>query len=547
MTRKILGFHFVLVIAFTVAAQQPTVPTGGVVSAASLLPSGAPGANVAPGGIVAIFGSNLGPTPPAGLTGPLPLPTNLGGTTVTIGGLAASLYFSSATQVNAQVPYGLTAGPQQVVVTRAGLSSNPINVTVAATAPAIFTQNSNGRGPGAVQNFVTTGAYPLNVYAAAIVPGGTLIAYGTGGGTLTAPGPATGFACNNQPFTLTATATIGGVNAPVTFAGCPAGFAGLDQYNISVPATIPDGCYLPLQVFLNGVGSNIVTVSVARNGNCNSATTGTQGFAAGVSSGLAILSRLTATIPGLPSLSASSFTATFAKAGPLGSADGSGYPPAGGGCVVEVYRVADPNSLPTVGLPNSAGGTILDAGTLNLTSPSGQAQAIPKGTGGTYSITPSFTGGGFTITTGNWALRGTGGTGANSVGAFGPVNLNIATLFTVTSFGFNATAFSQSQPLTMTWTCPDPSGEVIASISSVNTTTSIFGGAVCTASCSAGTLTVPVSILKQMPASTTGNAQILLFYTPAFQNAPKITASGLDFGYFVYSDIGVSTGLTMSP
>jgi len=45
-------------------------------------------------------------------------PTNVGGTTVTIGGLPAFNRLRQSRQVNAQVPSGVGTGPQPVVVTR---------------------------------------------------------------------------------------------------------------------------------------------------------------------------------------------------------------------------------------------------------------------------------------------------------------------------------------------------------------------------------------------------------------------------------------------
>ena len=78
------------------------------------------------------------------------------------------------------------------------------------------------------------------------LPGGGAIA-----GLLT-----TGIACAGGSFTATlVSATIAGINATVNYAGCSPTYVGLDQWNIVVPAGVPDGCYLPLQVTESGVSS----------------------------------------------------------------------------------------------------------------------------------------------------------------------------------------------------------------------------------------------------------------------------------------------------
>ena len=89
-------------------AQVPVVFEGGVVNGASFRPSNAPGGAVAQGSLVSIFGSNLATATGGAVT--VPLPTVIFGTRVTIGGQAASLFFVSAGQINAQVPWGAPTG-----------------------------------------------------------------------------------------------------------------------------------------------------------------------------------------------------------------------------------------------------------------------------------------------------------------------------------------------------------------------------------------------------------------------------------------------------
>jgi Insertion element 4 transposase N-terminal len=93
----------------------PSISAGGVVSAIAYGEFSA----VAPGSYMEIYGANLAstarPWAASDFTGPN-APTQLSGTSVTMGGQSAFVSYISPTQVNAQVPSNVTPGPQQVVV-----------------------------------------------------------------------------------------------------------------------------------------------------------------------------------------------------------------------------------------------------------------------------------------------------------------------------------------------------------------------------------------------------------------------------------------------
>ena len=118
------------------AAASTAIP---VIGAATSNPDGTL-KTLAPGEIFTIYGTNLAKFR-SDLNGFYllnSLPAGLNGVTVTVGGIAAPLYFVSPLQINAQVPFNVAAGPQQVVVKTTSGSSTASTVTIAATAPAIY-------------------------------------------------------------------------------------------------------------------------------------------------------------------------------------------------------------------------------------------------------------------------------------------------------------------------------------------------------------------------------------------------------------------------
>ncbi len=102
---------------------------------------------IAPGEIVVIYGSGLGPTQLAapvvnGSSGPL----QFNGVVVLVNGTPAPIVYVSAKQVSAIVPAGVTGPVAQVAVQYLGVSGKSVAVQVAAAAPAFFTLDSSGSG-----------------------------------------------------------------------------------------------------------------------------------------------------------------------------------------------------------------------------------------------------------------------------------------------------------------------------------------------------------------------------------------------------------------
>ena len=230
----------------TVTPPVPAIGVGGITDGASFQ------TKVSPGTLATIFGTNLASTT-ASPTSPPPLPTSLGSVSVTVNGVLAPLIYASAIQINFQVPFETVSGTATVIVTNSVTGSSlPASVTVQDTAPGVFTYPETPTVHAVVQNFDAT----LNATATPALPGQAIVVYFTGGGLVTNP-PATGAAASLTTLSYASatpvSATIGGVTAPVAFAGLTPGFVGLYQMNLTVP-TLAAGDY-PLVITLGAAGS----------------------------------------------------------------------------------------------------------------------------------------------------------------------------------------------------------------------------------------------------------------------------------------------------
>ena len=211
----------------TLGSALPTPSPQAVVNAASYQST-----FVAPGGLVSIFGTQLANQTSVG-SGP-PFSTDVAGTQVLVGGQPLPLRYVSANQINAQVPFGLDVDTQlDLVVQRGATLSQSAKLVVAASQPAIYTQDQSGTGPGAITDAVT---FVLNTTATPAKAGDTIAVFGNGLGAVNAP-DAFGLLWTSNPVT----ATIGGKAAQVTFSGLAPGYPDLYQVNVAVPSGVGSG------------------------------------------------------------------------------------------------------------------------------------------------------------------------------------------------------------------------------------------------------------------------------------------------------------------
>jgi uncharacterized protein (TIGR03437 family) len=209
------------------ASAAPSVNANGVVSAASYQ------SPVGEGQLVSIFGQNLtagGPYQAAGF----PLPYTLGGTQVFFGGLPCAIVYASPEQINAQIPYGISAGTVSLYVQENNTPGPPVSVTTVALAPALVTASATGTGPGAILHAdygPVTAARPATV-------GETVLIFATGLGQTTPQASIGAPAPLNSQTVATVTVMIGGKNAPASYSGLAPGFAGLYQINAVIPSPL---------------------------------------------------------------------------------------------------------------------------------------------------------------------------------------------------------------------------------------------------------------------------------------------------------------------
>jgi uncharacterized protein (TIGR03437 family) len=215
------------------------------------------GAPLAPGTIAQIYGENLAAQ--TAVATAIPLPTSIGGTSVLIGGIAAPLYFVSAGQINAQVPFDLDPTQQyQILVQANGALTTPDTVQMSQATPglaafpdgALIAQHQDGT---------------LVSPTAPAKPGEYLVTYLAGmGGTDNAV--VTGAASPSSPLARPSFApslTLDGKPLPILFAGLTPGLVGLYQMNFQLPDDTPAGT-LRLTVSQSGTSSNVTELPVQR-------------------------------------------------------------------------------------------------------------------------------------------------------------------------------------------------------------------------------------------------------------------------------------------
>jgi uncharacterized protein (TIGR03437 family) len=174
---------------------------------------------------------------------------------------AVSQIYRCGNGLNLQVPWELQGmSTTSVTVTGNSIGTELESVPVALSDPGIFSLGAPQGGQGAIEN--VAGAV-VNANSPAH-PGDYILIFATGLGAVT-PSPPTGVAAIASPLSrlyVYPTATIGGVPAPVYFAGLAPGFVGLYQVNVQVPPGVAPGDAVPVVLSVGTTASNTVTIAV---------------------------------------------------------------------------------------------------------------------------------------------------------------------------------------------------------------------------------------------------------------------------------------------
>jgi len=221
-----------------VADSRPRILPDCVVNAASYV-----GGGVAPGEIVTILGSAMGPSDlvPLQITGDR-LETTLAGARILFNGAPAPLLYVSDKQSSAIVPYAVAGQPSvDVQVEYQGVQSDVVTVPVLPSRPGIFSLDGSGQGLLAILNEDGSVNSPSNPAAR----GSIVTIYATGGGERD-PAVADGqilsdvLPRSSLPIFLTfdngdeVSGTSAGGQA-LFAGGSPGSVAGLLQLNVRVP------------------------------------------------------------------------------------------------------------------------------------------------------------------------------------------------------------------------------------------------------------------------------------------------------------------------
>ncbi len=212
----------------------PRLGAAGVVTAASFVPG------MTAGSLETAFAAGVLDDPGVVTAAGIPVATSLGGISVTVNGVAAPILAianqNGQEQINFQAPFEIRGRPSaQVVVTRNGQSSAPVNVAVMEVLPGIYTLD--GANAVAVHN----ADFSLVTPGRPLVAGEFAFVYASGLGQA-ANEPATGAASpESAPVGAAVRVILGGIPCEVQFAGLAPGLVGVYQVNFRVPAGVASG------------------------------------------------------------------------------------------------------------------------------------------------------------------------------------------------------------------------------------------------------------------------------------------------------------------
>jgi uncharacterized protein (TIGR03437 family) len=488
------------------------------------IPAGFPSYGIAPSSIFVVVGTGLAdPGTPvlqdSTQAGGIPLSLNGASISLTVNGVTThpGIYYTSPTQIAAVLPTSTPVGTGALTVTYNGVASNAATIVVVPAALGINTYNTNS---GVATDAST---YALLTYTNSGTPGEIITLWTTGLGA--------DLADSDVSYTKTPHAVntplqiyVGGIPATILYQGS-AGYPGVNQINITIPASAPNGCWISLAAVSGGVLSNFATLPINSGGGvCVDSVDGLTGDQLAPSSPKSLRTGLVAIQANtrknvLTNTAGGTFEAYTGLYSP-------NSPVSPGGCIVDYLKPATIGSI-----------TGLDPGTITVTGPNGLSLTLPPsqlGIKGMFGATLSATA--IPETGGTFTFKGSGGA---DVGPFTALVDFSNSLLNWTNPEV-ATNIDRSQNLKVTWTGGNAGSYVfvtgVSTSKATSTAPSVTLGFTCLVNASDGQVTVPSYILSALPPGTGGIGVQNDIYS-------NFSASGLDITSAL-GEIGFSSGGT---
>ena len=224
------------------------------------------GAKLAPDSLASGYGTGLATQ--AGSPSATPLPTFFNGTTVSVQDAAGALrlgqlFFVGPGQVNFIVPAATGTGTAVVTVTGGDGATATGNVEVSPVTPSLFAMPGGNVAAAVGLRATAAGVQsPVEIFqcTAAGVCTASPIDLGPAGEVVVVTLFGTGLRKNTDLAKVKA--TIGGVDTPVLFAGAQGQFAGLDQVNLQIPASLRGRGVVQIVLTVDGQTANTVSINV---------------------------------------------------------------------------------------------------------------------------------------------------------------------------------------------------------------------------------------------------------------------------------------------
>jgi uncharacterized protein (TIGR03437 family) len=498
----------------------PTITT--IQNNFGLIAPGLPNYGIAPSALFFIQGTALSNSTTDLLSSASPgLQTTVSGVTVTVTvgstTLQCPLYYLSPTQVDAVLPGTTPTGNATITVTNNGGISGAFPIVVVQSGFGILSYNGTLAAAYDANNALITTANAAN-------PNQVIVLWGSGVGYDPADDDKLYPQKQDNLTNIPMQAFVGGVEATIAYRG-RSQFPGVDQVVLTIPGSVPTGCYVSLAIVSGNNVSNSVTIPIAASGRtCSDSSTGLTPDVIQGLSGKTTIKQGILTVSQSTSITGTGTSTTGAVGGFFQSV--TGFASSAGANQVSIGSCLISNSLTSSS--SSATTTGLDAGSsISVAGPAGSLSlsqlSVPGVPAGLYAPPSGTTPASFIPSTGG-AFTFDNGAGGKDVQHFNAI-LTLPAVFTWSNAS-TIVSVSRTQGVNVTWTggaagsYVDIEGNSTATINGKSVSASF----VCKAPVAAGQFSVPVPVLLALPS---GNGSLSV---GDYSNQQLFTAPGLDLG-----------------